>query len=293
MIATLQTRAIVAIAGVAVVVVAALALFGLPGGGSESSSSVTAVAEAAKRTASYPGARMTLDAQMEIPGSETGMTMEGAGIYNSAGRSRTTLTTTELPPEAAAQFPEGIEMEQVAELTPGTFVTYMRSNMFGELPDDAEWMKLDMSEETPDSASMDPRSTLRQLRSTSELETLGTEVVRGVETTHYRALVDQEAEIERLRSEGDDAAADALEQAIDATETSTFEMEVWVSERQVIRRFAIEMPFGPTMQNATMRMTSDLYDFGVNPEIELPDDEDAFDATEIAQSQIEAAAESD
>jgi hypothetical protein len=97
---------------------------GLPG--------LTPLAQAAERTAEYPGARMTIEGGLEIPGSGAALMMAGQGEYNGkTGLSRITVGT-DLPPAAAAQVPGGrFEIEQVAETRPGTAVMYMRSAAFG------------------------------------------------------------------------------------------------------------------------------------------------------------------
>jgi hypothetical protein len=206
-----------ALALILVVVGAFLALDGGDDGGLPG---LTPLAQAAERTAEYPGARMTIEGAFEVPGSGAALTMQGQGEYNgTTGRSRITMGA-DLPPEAAAQILGGrFEVEQVAVTRPGTVVMYMRSTAFGQLPGGARWMKLDLSEEVGGQMqSMDPRDQLKMLRSSKDFEELGTERVRGVPTTHYRATVDQGDEVERLRDEGEDAAADMLEKVIKAND---------------------------------------------------------------------------
>jgi hypothetical protein len=257
---------------------------------------LTPLAQAAERTAEYPGGRMELTGSLEIPGSGALMTMTGEGEYNGkTGLSRITAGA-DLPPESAAAVPGGrIEMEQVAVARPGTLVVYQRSPTLGALPGGAEWMKLDLSEQAAAGAqSFDPREQLAMLRSTEDFERLGTESVRGVATTHYRATVDQGDELERLRDEGEDEAADLLETIIAANDgADTMPIEAWVARDQTIRRMRIEMPFslGATPAGSTLLMTMELFDFGIEPHIELPSDSDAFDATEMAREELEELAD--
>jgi hypothetical protein len=281
---------------IGVLVVLALAAGAFLGIDSGEDGGLTPLAQAAERTAEYPGARMTLEGRFEVPGAGAVLTMTGDGVFNGkTGLSQITLGA-DLPPEAAAQFPGGrFEIEQVAETRPGTMVMYMRSGAFGELPGGAEWMKLDLSEEVPLQAqSFDPRDQLKMLRSSEDLERLGSEQVRGVPTIHYRTTVDQGDEVERLRDEGEDAAADALEKVIAANDgVDTVEVDAWVAGDKTIRRLQMEIPFslGTTPAGATMLMSMELYDFGVEPDIELPSGDEVFDATEMAREGLDRLAE--
>src|SRR5262245_1094972 len=61
---------------------------------------------------------------------------------------------------------------------------------------DGKWLKLDLPQQAPDGNSaglgqLDPTKLLDYLREVSNnVENLGTETVRGTETTHYRATID-------------------------------------------------------------------------------------------------------
>jgi hypothetical protein len=281
---------------VALLVAAGVALLALDGGDDGGLPGLTPLAQAAERTAEYPGARMTIDSELEIPGSGERLTIEGQGVYNGkTGLSRVTVGS-DLPPEAAAQVPGGrFEIEQVAEMRPGTAVMYMRSAAFGELPEGAEWMKLDLSEQVGGQMQpLDPRDQLKMLRSSEDFEKLGSERVRGVPTTHYKATVDQSDEVERLRDEGEDTAADFLEKVIAANDgADKMGVEAWVARDKTIRRLKMKVPFSLSAAPAgtSMLMTMELYDFGIEPDIALPDDGEVFDASEIAREGIDRLAE--
>jgi hypothetical protein len=277
--------AVVAVLGV----VAGLLL--LPGDDGDELPALTRVAQAAERTAEYPGARMRVTGQLDLPGTGTAFTMHGSGSFNGeTGRSRLTMAA-DLPPEAAAQLPGGqLEIEQVGEQRPGTLVMYMRSEAFGSLPDGAEWMKLDFSDLAgAQGQSMDPREQLKVLQSSDDFRKLGTERIRGIRTTHYGATIDQAEEVERLRDEGEDTAAEMIETVIEANDgESTSEVEVWIGPGPKVHRFRMEIPFSVgASPGSTMVTTTDLFDFGVTPDIALPDESDVYDATDLAREELE------
>jgi hypothetical protein len=253
---------------------------------------LTPLAEAAHRTSEYPGARMTMEARLEVPGEGTAMTMEGRGEYNgTTGHSRI-LLDVEPPPGVPVRVPGGrIQLEQLAEERPGTVVIYWRSLAFGQLPGGAQWMKFDLTEFVDAQAqSFDPRDQLELLRSSRDFERLGSEPVRGVPTTRYSATIDYRAEVERLRDEGQDTAADTIEKLIALEGVDSEPVEAWVARDKTIRRLRFEMPssMGMWPKGTTALVTLELYDFGIEPQIELPAGSTVFDGTEIARQGLES-----
>ena len=69
-------------------------------------------------------------------------------------------------------------------------------------------------------------------------------------------------------------------------------VEVWIDRAGLVRRTAMTVPFelmgGP---GASMSMTMDFFNFGIEPEIEIPADEAVFDATELGKEVLEATLE--
>jgi hypothetical protein len=257
---------------------------------------LTPLAEAAHRTSEYPGARLTLDGRLDVPGSGTVLTMDGRGEYNgTTGLSRIVLDV-DPPPEVDVDVLGGrIQLEQLGEERPGTVVSYTRSVAFGPLPGGAQWLKIDHSEYVDaQMQSFDPRDQLEMLRSTDDFRRVGSERVRGVPTIRYRATIDYGKEIERLRDEGQDSAADTLEKVIAANDgVETEPVEAWVARDKTIRRLRMWMPFSMDMwpKGTTILATVEFHDFGVEPEIELPGESEVFDVTEIARRELERLAE--
>ena len=257
---------------------------------------LTPLAEAAHRTSEYPGARLTLEGRLQVPGEGTVFTMEGQGEYNGTTGLSRIVFDMDPPPGEAAKFLGGrIQIEQLGEERPGTVVTYLRSLAFGPLPGGAQWLKIDHTEYVDaQMQSFDPRDQLEMLRSTDDFRRVGGERVRGVPTTRYRATIDYRDEIERLRDEGQDTAAETLEKEIAANDGADTEpVEVWVAHDKTIRRFRMWMPFSYDMwpKGTTILATLELYDFGIEPEIELPVESQAFDITEIAREELDRLAE--
>jgi len=113
------------------------------------------------------------------------------------------------------------------------------------------------------------------------IETVGTEELRGVETTHYYAIVDllryekiaPPAEREKLRS--------LLGEVVEQSGLGKIPVDVWVDELGLVRK--LTMAFSAmqpgTTEHATMSMSFELYDYGKDVEIELPPAAEVVDAS--------------
>ena len=125
-------------------------------------------------------------------------------------------------------------------------------------------------------ASNDPRGVLDALRGVSgEVEEIGEESVRGVAATHYRASVDlAKAEKAVPEARRDDFAAFREQLGI-----KTLPIEVWVDEEGRARRFAYEVDTPETSQAPASQvdLVVDLYDFGVDVEVEAPPESEVTD----------------
>jgi hypothetical protein len=156
-----------------------------------------------------------------------------------------------------------MKMETVYDGT----VMYMRSSQFGALPGGSEWMALDLSfggePDTPLSAGGDAKGELALLEAvTGKVQKLGKEDVRGVPTTRYRGAVEEEG--------------------------SPFRVEAWIDADGLVRRMRLvhsqppENGQGPT----SIDMRIDFFDFGIDPEIDVPELSEVFDATALARNKL-------
>jgi hypothetical protein len=239
------------------------------------------VAEAAERTANSPGARFAGTGTATASGIT--MNMRFTGEFN--GATERTIMRMDVTSNVAS--PVAQQLSPIVGIQDG-LTTYMSVPLLaGQLPDDKSWMKLDLSEvvseEVPQSGT-DARALLRQLEAVGDAAEVGTERVRGVRTTRYRVTVDPEAQAEQLREAGDDLAADLIEQ-----NGGTSYNDVWVDRRGYVRRLTTTVPFELVGGSGSqMSMTMDFFDFGVAPQIDLPPEDDTFDATELAIEGLEA-----
>ena len=122
----------------------------------------------------------------------------------------------------------------------------------------------------------DPRDVLEALRDVSgEIETVGTEELRGVETTHYRALVDPAriakgaSFLDPLTSSTGVGDAVPLDERIDGD--------------GLVRKLAIEMSSTDpsASQQGEASLAFELWDYGKPVEIDLPPASQVADASDL------------
>jgi len=265
------------VAGLSILVVA-LAMFAWPQG-DDGDGPLNAIAEAAERTQHQPGGRATMHTIVSSPVPSESFTITGQMVFDEeTGRSRAVLTVPH--PESD----HSVEMQMVGDGT----VMYMRSSTFGSLPGGREWMALDFSfAEGPDApvpASGDAMGELELLEAaTGDVRKLGEEDVRGVPTTRYRGTVGVAENAERLRDEGAEDLASYVEK-----ESTPLQVEAWIDADGLVRRMRLvkSEPREGGEGSVTTDMRMDFVDFGVVPEIEVPEPSEVFDATALARDEL-------
>jgi hypothetical protein len=268
-----------ALAGLSILVVALAVFAWQQGGGGDSGGPLNAIAAAAERTQGEPGGYATMHAIVSPAGSES-FTITGQMVYDDeTGRTRAVLTVPR--PESDSS----VEMQMVGDGT----VMCMRSSMFGSLPDGREWMGLDLSfgEELdmPVPANGDAKGELELLEAaTGDVQKLGREDVRGVSTTRYRGTVGVSENADRLREAGGEDLASYIEE-----EGAPVRVEAWIDADGLVRRmrFVQSQPGEEGEGSTTTDMRMDFFDFGAVPEIDVPDPSEVFDATALAQEQLD------
>ena len=266
-------------APLALLLLFALAL-GLSACGSEESSapvSEDAVALAANTTGDLGSYKADISSTIEVAGQS--LEMEGTGEFDSAAqRGHASYTTT-----VAGQT---LDLEFVYAL-PAMYIQYPDGLLPG-IPEDKTWVKIDMDKlgqqqgldlgQLMQAGQSDPSQGLQYLRGTTDIETVGDEVVRGVSTTHYKGVVD----LQRFAKE-DPALEKTFHQLVYETGISRIPVEVWIDEDNLVRRMKQTMEgatVGPGAQ-IDMTMTTELYDFGTKVDVAEPPADEVTDLEDL------------
>jgi LppX_LprAFG lipoprotein len=236
-----------------------------------------ALAEAAEATRKQGGVHMTVTGTTKAQGQTIPMKMEGDADLR------------KLRMQAKMQMGAGLpEMEMVMTGT----VIYMKMDGLQEALG-AEWVKFDLQavgeemgvdfEQLMQLGQSSPAEQLKYLRAMADLEEVGTEEIDGVETTHYKGVVDMRRYPDVV-PEGERAEArklvESLEKLGGSLETPT---EVWIDGESLVRRQKMSITqTKPT--ESKMDMEINYTDFGKRVDIQAP--QGAKDITELAQQGV-------
>jgi hypothetical protein len=230
----------------------------------------------ADRTTATGGVRMSLQQTMTVAG-------QGSIPVSAEGRFDTKSQRGEMTMSMnTSSLGGGGEAVQQRMIFDGlTF--YMRSPLFEQLlPAGKRWLKFDLAAVgkqagfdvgalVNSSAGQDPTQVLAYLKAASgDVKRVGSETVRGVKTTHYKATID-------FRKVPDSAPADqraavrrSIEQLIKLGGTSTAPIEVWIGKDGLARRILTTTTTGTAAQRVKLRQRIELYDFGTNVDVAIP-----------------------
>lgn len=293
----------------AVLVAVAIGAFPLlqGGGGATNGVGPEAVAEAAERTARVKGLRYTMTGETQVPELGRPVRFTGEGVTDVRGQRGTMhMDMSEMAQIAREEGedgrladPDSYQMDMVFDRT--SF--YMRFPLAQAELGGKEWAKFDLLETSKalglDPALVrasqqqgDPATTLEFMRSASDdVEELGTETIRGVQTTHYRATIDFRKYPQLVPRDKRDEARRSVDRLIELSGgEETADMEVWIGDDKLVHRIKQEQNMKPHGQNQTMHttFTTDFVDHDAKVRIERPDGDDVQDVTDQVTAQLRA-----
>ncbi len=239
---------------------------------------LNAIAKAAAKTQDAGGGRAVMRGVIRDPERSKPIILTGRLVYDADWVARGSMT---------APDPDSSQVVRLDFMQDGTMM-YMRSNKFGTLPEGREWMGLDLAlGEDLDTAvptGSDAHGELELLeKAGGAVEKVGKEEVRGVSTTRYRSRLGVAESAKRLREAG---AKDTP--AIVEEHASPLQFEAWIDAKGLVRRMRVFQVRPAPGEEKTIDMRTDFFDFGFEPEIDVPDSSDVFDATSLAKEQLEA-----
>lgn len=179
----------------------------------------------------------------------------------------------------------GLDATRTQTLVAGETI-YLRSPLFEMFTGDPDrWVRVDMAEasrtaglelDTLVEGNTGPAALVQQLRgAVDDIEELGTEQVRGVDTHHLRVTVDTDRAIEQSPQQ----LREQLRTFVEASGLpATYPMEVWIDDDALVRRVrTIVEVQDETAGPVTQQTTLELFDFGIPVRIEPPHPDDVVD----------------
>ena len=271
-----------------------LATFGLAACGSEDVSAPVspraAVTQAADETSAAGSYRASFEMTMSGLSPEP-LTMTGEGIFDSSERkARMTMDMSALGIGSGQDLGE-------AEMIFDDSLVYMKFPFLPELqPIVKPWFKFDIRELGKEQGfdlrqlfqlnQNDPSQALQYLRAASDdVEEVGREEVRGVPTTHYGMAVDLRKVVGQALEGQREQLRASIDQIIALSGVHEVPTEVWIDDDGLARRVRLtyeNMGFAPGAQG-DMTMMMDLYDFGVDVDVEPPPQDEVTDIQQLMQ----------
>jgi len=264
----------------------ALCAFALVGCAGSDTLALDPVARAANTTADTTSSKFDFHASLTA-GSLGSFSFHGNGIYDGKDKSGWMNMHFALPAAYQLQVPTSDpSMEMIFDGSHG-LVMYMRSPLFDKLVPTGKWVKMDVGKmakkEGVDLGAImnanqaDPSQSLRMLMASSNSRVIGSERIRGVQTTHYGFDID----FKKLARDNKQ-----LRQLTETMGSVSAPAEAWIDAKGRVRRLAVTMSLGAAQLGTpmTMTMTEDLYDFGARARITPPSDDVVVDLSSLTAS---------
>ncbi len=279
----LLVRRLLRAAGVLSVLLIAVVVNAVLHGDETGSNPLNPVAEAAERTQESPGAHVALQATYSGSYLPAPVTATGSGVFNSqTDRSRLIMV---VPNPTLGK----IKIESVGEGS----ISYLRSTAFaGQIPEDKEWIKIDpfLGEGEPQyntAGGISTKSSLEMLAGSGDVKKVGQEDVRGTPTTRYKATIHFGEIADAVAAEGKGAVALEYEKLAEEMPQGS-PVEAWIDGKGIVRRLHQQLTMSSDDgKSLTMDIDEDLFGFGAEPDIAIPNSNEVFDTTPLMREQLE------
>ena len=168
-------------------------------------------------------------------------------------------------------------------------VIYMKlPGLQKSVPTSKPWVRIDVKELQRQSGGAsqfnvfgqaDPSQYLQFLQGAGSVEELGSETVRDVETTRFKAVVDLNEAVKQAPAE----TREALTQAIRATGSKSVPVNAWIDSEGLLRRVRYSYGGSEKTGSLSSSITVDFYDFGASVEVRPPPADQVTDLADIVQ----------
>lgn len=262
---------------------AALAAGGCAGT-SAVSSAIDPVAEAARASELAPGFKAAISEEITPPGGSEHATASGGGVFDQTDKRAALSVHVKAGEHSFTTKAQYSDLAIYMELPGGhsSSITHGKPWIMYDLRGVGKAMGLSYSALTSSGSSTNPSQFLSYLRATSGAVTrVGTEQVRGVPTTRYRATIEY-GRLARVAAPTQRAAAKSSAAALERlTGSATQPVEVWIDAQHRVRREDLTyhecLPGGSG--STAIRMQLEFYDYEIQAIPPLPAKNEVADVT--------------
>jgi hypothetical protein len=267
--------------------------------------SLEQLAASASTSAEASSGRFSFDLSFTFAGADEPLALSGEGAFDTASKrasfSMDMSSLAKLLGGFVAGFP-GADKSDLPdfddpaawkiEIVQDGDVGYVRLPAIdGQLPEGKTWVRgsardvkaggFDLKE-LDSFTQNDPRDVLEALRGLSgDIETVGSEELRGVETTHYRALVDPAQLVRDATATNADAAS--IVDRLSQTGVAEVPLDIWIDGNGLVRKLAldVDVPEATSGQGGSVSLAFELWDYGERVAIDVPPAAQVADASAL------------
>jgi hypothetical protein len=256
---------------------------------------VDPVADAATKTANAGGVKVAMTLGVVGPGGQT-VDVAANGVFDQDAADVTVDASSLL---AAGNLPStdgSIEVRYLRE--DGDSVVYLNAPFLSSMLPIAggkSWFRLDLQEvgksagldfdQLLGQANQNPAQVLDLLRASGSVDKVGTEIVNGESTTHYKATIDLATASSKL---GPDAQA-KVQELIDQGAPSSIPVDVWIGDDGLVRKLTLDETVTHDGQTGGVHLTLNFSDYGTDVNVTAPSSGDTLDLTALAAQAAESA----
>jgi hypothetical protein len=156
------------------------------------------------------------------------------------------------------------------------------------------WLKYDIASTMDElgvggmpSGSSNPSEILSYLKSVGgNAHKLGTERIRGVQTTHYAATVNLHDYVRAVPAAQRAQARKAVARLISTIGSDELHLQVWIDDHHLARQISMSLAECVARQHLKLSVTVDMYDFGTHANVTLPSDSESYDITPLVNQAL-------
>ena len=245
------------------------------------------IADSVSKTTDAGSSRVAIDLK-STGGTSGSFEMAGAGDFDYANQvGRMSMTVPVVAGQGGGTIEMIIDHETIYMKLPASETSSgAAASIFGNKP----WIKMDLSgfsklgASASSLSSSDPSQALDFLLGASKnVENLGTESIRGVDTTHYHVTLD----LTRAADQVPAGIRKSYEQSLKTLGTTSLPADVWVDGNDLVRKmaFTFETPStdaaGVSTGGASVTESIEFYDFGTDVSVTPPPASQTTDLTKL------------
>ncbi|MGZ4184014.1 MAG: hypothetical protein ACXVUE_19650 [Solirubrobacteraceae bacterium] len=278
----------------AVAAVVAAASVAVTASGCGAANTLDPVAKAASVSTTTPGFQMRFQLQFGSPQLPTALTATGVGSINARARTGSVVFVMNAGNDAQLKKAFGGSTLRFQELVNGTTVyVKLPPAIASKLPGGRPWMKVDLAKASGipgfsslanNPVSSDPSQFLSYLRATSgNVSKQGTQVVNGIQTTHYHAKISLDKVPDALPAASRKGAKQAVSSIEQLTGLKQLPVDAWIDSSNLIRRMRLAFAESPAPSvKLNIAMTMDFLKYGPQSSPNFPSADQVTDASSLS-----------